>query len=111
MHLKLSYGAVNAGINGLDGGDLQGATPVATGEWSHLALTVSETRAAIYLNGQVEDSRDLGAPMDLIVGGASLGAWNNGGSIEREMSGQMDDFRVYDRALSEGEVFWLADHR
>ncbi len=111
VHLKLSYGAVNAGINGLDGGDLQGATPVATGEWSHLALTVSETRAAIYLNGQVEDSRDLGAPMDLIVGGASLGAWNNGGSIEREMSGQMDDFRVYDRALSEGEVFWLADHR
>ncbi len=111
VHLKLSYGAVNAGINGLDGGDLQGTTPVATGEWSHLALTVSETEAAIYLNGQVEDSRDLAAPMDLIVGGASLGAWNNNGSIEREMSGQMDDFRVYDRALSEGEVFWLADHR
>lgn len=111
VHLKFSYGALNAGINGLDGGDLQGPTPVSTGEWSHIGLTVSETRAAIYLNGQVEASRDLAAPMNLIVGGASLGAWNNGGNIEREMTGQMDDVRIYDRALSDGEVFWLADHR
>ena len=77
-----------------------------------MALTVSETRAAIYLNGQVEDSRDLANPMtNLIVGGASLGAWNNGGDIQREMAGQMDDIRIYDRALSEGEILFLAEHR
>ncbi len=111
VHLKLSYGAPNAGINGLAGGDLQGATVVGAGEWSHLALTVSETQATIYLNGQVEDSRELAAPMDLVVGGASLGAWNNGGTLEREMAGQMDDFRVYDRALSAGEILFLSENR
>ncbi len=112
VHLKLSYGAINAGINGLDGGDLQGGSVVGAGEWSHMALAISETRAAIYLNGQVEDSRDLAAPLtNLIVGGASLGAWNNNGSIEREMAGQMDDVRIYDRALSEGEMLFLAENR
>ena len=112
VHFKLSYGLVNAGINGLDGGDLQGATMVNAGEWSHMALTVAETRVAIYLNGQVEDARDLSAPMtNLVVGGASLGAWNNGGDLQRGMAGQMDDVRIYDRALSEAEVLFLADHR
>ncbi len=77
-----------------------------------MALTVSPTRAAIYLNGQIEDSRDLSAPMtNLILGGASLGAWNNSGTLEREMAGQMDDVRIYDRALSEAEVLFLAEHR
>ncbi len=49
--------------------------------------------------------------MDLVVGGASLGAWNNGGTLEREMAGQMDDFRVYDRALSAGEILFLSENR
>ncbi len=112
VHFKLSYGLVNAGINGLDGGDLQGVTIVNAGEWSHMALTVAETRVAIYLNGQIEDARDLSAPMtNLVVGGASLGAWNNGGDLQRGMAGQMDDVRVYDRALSEAEVLFLAEHR
>ncbi len=112
VHFKLSYGLVNVGINGLDGGDLAGVTMVNAGEWSHMALTVSPTRAAIYLNGQIEDSRDLSAPMtNLILGGASLGAWNNSGTLEREMAGQMDDVRIYDRALSEAEILFLAEHR
>jgi hypothetical protein len=111
VHFKLSYGAVNAGINGLAGGDLQGASTVDADEWNLMALTVSETRAAIYLNSQLEDARDLPAPMNLIVGGGSLGAWNNGGTLEREMTGQMDDFRIYDRALSAGEVLFMAEHR
>jgi hypothetical protein len=77
-----------------------------------MALTVSESRVAIYLNGQVEDARDLSAPMtNLIVGGATLGAWNNGGSIERDMAGQMDDVRIYDRPLSEAEILFLAERR
>lgn len=112
VHFKLSYGTVNVGINGLDGGDLDGVTVVTPGQWSHMALIVSESRVAIYLNGQVEDARDLSAPMtNLIVGGATLGAWNNGGSIERDMAGQMDDVRIYDRPLSEAEILFLAEQR
>jgi hypothetical protein len=80
--------------------------------WSHLALTVSDNKVAIYLNGQLEDSRDLAAPLEgLVLGSATLGAWDNGGDIQREMAGYMDDVVVYERSLSESEVQWLAGMR
>jgi len=109
VHLKLSYGQINAGINGLDGGDLQGTTVVTPGMWTHLAMTISPTEAVLYMNGVVEDSRVLEAPLSgLILGEAALGAWNNGGDIQREMAGLMDDICVYDRALSQEELVELA---
>ena len=111
VHLKLSYGQINVGINGLDGGDLQGATVVDPNGWNHLALTVSDSEVAIYLNGVLEDSRALAAPLeDLVLGSATLGAWENG-DVQREMAGYMDDVMVYDRALSAAEVQWLAGLR
>lgn len=108
VHLKLSYGMVNAGINGLDDGDLQGTTVIVPGMWTHIALTVSPTEAAVYMNGVLEDSRVLDAPLSLMLGEAALGAWNNGGDIQREMAGLMDDIYVYSRALSQKELIELA---
>ncbi len=111
MHFKFHYGAINVGINGLDGGDLEGATIAMMDTWSHIAVTVSETEIALYLNGGREDSRVLDAPLDVVLGAASLGGWNNGGTLSREMAGEMDDVLIYDRALSEGEVLFLAENR
>jgi hypothetical protein len=112
IHLKANYGVVNVGINGLDGGDLAGTTVIDPNTWSHLALTISDTKVAIYLNGVLEDSRDLAAPLEgLVLGSATLGAWDNGGDVQREMAGYMDDVVVYDRGLSAGEVQWLAGLR
>ena len=109
VHFKFSYGLINAGINGLDGGDLQGFSVGVTNSWNHIALTVSETEVAVYLNGNKEDSRSLAAPLtDLVVGGASIGAWNDADTLSREMTGEVDNVRIYDRALSEGEVLFLA---
>jgi len=109
VHLKLSYGMINAGINGLDGGDLQGTTVVTPGMWTHLAMTISPIEAILYLGGQVEDSRVLEAPLSgLILGDAALGAWNNAGDLQREMAGLVDDVCVYDRALSLEELTELA---
>jgi len=109
VHFKLSNGMVNAGINGLDGGDLQGTTLVMPGMWSHMALTISATEAALYLNGVMEDSRVLETPLEgLILGASTLGAWTNGGDIQREMPGLMDDVNIYSRALSMEELMELA---
>jgi hypothetical protein len=111
VHIKLNNGWINVGINGLAGGDLVGTTVVLPDMWSHLALTVSETEVALYLNGVLEDSRALDAPLtNLIVGGGVLGAWNNGGDIQREMTGMMDDVLIYDRALSAAEILYLANN-
>jgi hypothetical protein len=111
IHCKLRRGMANAGINGLAGGDMQGDTVAGAEEWVHLALTVSDTVATIYLNGQVEDSRGFAAPLTMILGNGSIGAWNNNGDIQRELTGQMDDVSIYDRALSQEEVLWLAGKR
>jgi len=109
VHLKLSYGQLNAGINGLDGGDLQGTTAVMPGVWVHLAMTISPDEVVLYMDGQVEDSRVLEAPLEgLILGEAALGAWNNDGELQREMAGLMDDIYVYERALSQEELIALA---
>ncbi len=111
IHCKFRNGMANAGINGLAGGDLQGTTVAAANVWVHLALTVSDREAVIYLNGHREDSRTFASPLTMILGNGSVGAWNNNGDIVRELTGQMDDVRVYDRALSEEEILWLAGQR
>ena len=113
IHFKMNYGHLNAGINGLAGGDLVGTTVVPSNQWSHIALTISQTEAALYLNGVVEASRVLAAPLtNLVVGNAAIGAWNNGGTaVQREMAGQMDDVLIYSRALSVGEIRYLAGNR
>jgi Concanavalin A-like lectin/glucanases superfamily len=111
VHLKANNGVINVGINGLDGGDLVGTTIIDPNTWSHMALTVSDTNVSLYLNGQLEDSRDLAAPLtDLVLGGATLGGWENG-DVQREMAGFMDDVVVYDRGLSASEIQWLAGLR
>jgi len=112
VHLKLSCRAINVGVSGLDGGDLVGTTIVYPNVWSHLALTVSDTNVSLFLNGQLEDPRDLSEPLtNLILGSATLGAWDNGGDVQREVASCMDDVMVYDRALSGAEVQWLAGLR
>jgi concanavalin A-like lectin/glucanase superfamily protein len=111
VHMKANNGVINVGISGLDGGDLVGTTIIDPNTWSHMALTISETNVSLYLNGQLEDSRDLAAPLaDLILGSATLGGWENG-DVQREMAGFMDDVVVYDRGLSANEIQWLAGLR
>ena len=109
VHFKFHYGLLNVGISELTGSDLEGTHIGVTNAWNHIALTVSQTEIAIYLNGSREDSAVLEAPAEAVLGAASLGAWNNADAISREMTGQMDNVVIYDHALSEGEILFLAD--
>jgi len=111
IHCKLNNGLANAGIYALAGGDLQGTTVAGPEEWVHLALTVSDTVATLYLNGQVEASRSFSTPLAMTLGNASIGAWNNNGDVQRELKGWMDNVRIYDRAISTEELLWLAGKR
>jgi len=109
VHLKLNYGTVNVGVNGLAGGDVVGTTIAQPNTWTHLALTVSPDEVAVYVNGEKEGSRTGEAVPAVNVGAATIGAWNNGGTdVQREMTGMMDNVLIYDRALSEAEVRYLA---
>ena len=103
VHFKLNYGLMNVGINGY-GDDVVGTNLVYAGEWTHMALTVSETEVTHYLNGVFEAMGEIETPQELIMGDATLGAWN----LDREWFGSMDDVRIYDVALSESEIDSLA---
>jgi len=111
IHCKFYDGKANAGINGLAGGDLNGTTIADSEEWVHLALTVTDSVATIYFNGQAEASRAFNTPLTMILGKGCLGAWNNNGDIQRELKGRMDDVRIYNRAVSPEELLWLAGRK
>jgi hypothetical protein len=73
--------------------------------------TVSEAQTvlSVWLNGLASGTNvitpGVNAPHKAIIGEAVLGAWKNvQGTLDREMMGQLDDVRVYDRALSAGEL-------
>jgi hypothetical protein len=87
-------------------------TLLPTGTWQHVAVTISEPNAAgsrtykLYLNGQqvgINTDANL-APQDL---GFTTMNWlgrSEAPLTQRPFWGSLDDFRIYDRVLSQEEV-------
>jgi hypothetical protein len=111
IHCKIRNGVANVGVSGVPGGDLNGTTIVDADEWFHLGLTVTNDEVTLYLNGQVEASRSFTTPVAMILGRGCIGAYRNNNDIQRELKGQMDDVRIYNRAVSLEEMLWLAGRR
>ncbi len=108
IHCKIYDGVANVGVSGVPGGDLNGTTIVDADEWFHLGLTVTHDEVTLYLNGLVEATRSFTGPVQMILGRGCIGAYRSNNDIQRELKGQMDDVRVYNRAVSLEEMLWLA---
>jgi hypothetical protein len=111
IHCKIHNAVANVGVSGVPGGDLNGTTVVGSDEWFHLGLTVTDNEVTLYLYGQVEASRSFTDPVEMILGRGCIGAYRDNNVIERELRGQMDDVRIYNRAVSLEEMLWLAGRR
>jgi len=96
------------------GGNVQGDSNVNDGGWHHVAVTVQENatisypEVILYLDG-IDDTRPTTDPdiFDIIANvDVSIGyrATNN----DRFFMGQIDDVHIYDYALSDAEISWLA---
>jgi hypothetical protein len=73
--------------------------------WYHIACTLSVNAAALHINGvQVATSRRTGDPG---LSGDPLTFGHAG--YHGFFAGQLDDIRIYDRALSMGEIVYLAE--
>jgi hypothetical protein len=109
LHWRYSYGKVNSGINGA-GADLGGVSIAKANQWNHVAITVSPTECALWLNGLQEASRTLATPATVTLGEGLIGAWlgTDGTTITRAFTGKIDDVRFYNRALSAEEIASLA---
>jgi hypothetical protein len=89
----------------------EGAGPADwEGQWNHYAFTLdtNQAKVRIYHNGQkkAEDAASLG------VGGITsfhVGCGIFAGGTVYEYFGRIDDFRIYDYALSADEVLYIAN--
>ena len=88
---------------------------ISTGQWYHIVNTWDGAFLRIYINGVLDNSTALAT---FSASGASNYVWlgygdpngcggDTGGSSSPFFQGLMDDFRVYNRALSAQEVLWL----
>ena len=75
---------------------------IDTNVWTHLAFTYDGSHMRLYVNGslvatQAQADAPLAAPGDLKIG-CSAWWWEEG------FTGKIDEVRIYDRALSAGEI-------
>ena len=83
---------------------LTSSSALPTGEWVHLAVTLSGTTGTLYVNGQVVATNtgmtlnpaSLGNPANLWIGRSEFS--------DPFLNGTVDEFQIFNRALSQAEV-------
>jgi VCBS repeat-containing protein len=92
-----------------DHGMLTGATALQPDTWHHVAVSFSQSGAAMYLDGQeiASLSGDFSIPHYINIpnesGGPAIGAWlGHGGG--RHLNGEVAEFRIWDTARSQAEI-------
>jgi DUF1680 family protein len=93
---------------GVDGEQrIDGSQPIATGEWTHLAVTRRGSVGTMYVNGEVAGTNTamtLG-PADL---GVTKGNWIGRGQFPQRnvpyLNATVDEFQIFDRALEPADV-------
>jgi hypothetical protein len=85
------------------------ASALPVGQWTHLAVTLSGTTGALYVNGQLAASSDAIALAPFQLGSTSqnwLGRSHY--SADPYFDGRMQDLRIYSGALGAAEIAALA---
>ncbi|MBN1854421.1 MAG: hypothetical protein JW829_16945, partial [Pirellulales bacterium] len=79
------------------------ASALATGVWTHVAITLDGDTGVLYVNGTAQDTQAImNNPSNLLPQNLFIGksAW----STNPYFNGRIDDFRVYNYALSASEI-------
>jgi len=96
------------------GGNLQGDTNVNDGGWQHVAVvvqqnaTISYPEVILYLNGLDDTMPTTDPEVFNLTAGEDVSIGRRPSDNDRFFNGQVDDVRIYDRALSQEETAWLA---
>jgi hypothetical protein len=90
-----------------------GNTSVDTGAWVHVCGVRTSSAMAIYVNGKLDtaSTTSLGNPNVSITGSHRIGLTRSDAGYSAPFNGQIDDVRVYTRALTPPEIRQLASRR
>jgi fibronectin type 3 domain-containing protein len=94
MRFTISHGGVEQQLN---------TTALPTGRWMHLAVTLSGSTATLYINGvAVATNTAITLAPDTI--NPAFNYIGKSQFVDATFNGQIDDFRIYNYALSAAEV-------
>ncbi len=101
--LNVGNGAADVWV---DGGAAASINPANTTGWIHLAFTISPTRAAVYINGELVKESALTGLSWADCDGLTIGSgapnfteWNHLSDLSL-----IDELRIFDKALTQEEV-------
>ena len=102
---KLNVGT-GAGESWFDGGDAASINPAVTTGWIHLAFTISQSKAAVYINGDLVSSGDFDGVdwsdcqvLSIASGAPNFVEWDH--LSDRSL---YDELRIFNKALTQAEV-------
>lgn len=87
--------------------DLTGSTILSTATWYHVAATYDGTNRKIYVNG-TQDGSDTTSTLNTSASALRIGEYSLSGGWNAGFNGNIDDVRIYNRALSSTEISALA---
>jgi hypothetical protein len=80
----------------------------APGDWHHVAMTFDGTALRLYVDGGLVSSRTVSGSISASWAPVVLGSFFEAG---RGLRGDLDEIRMYDRALSAGEILAHSQRR
>lgn len=89
-----------------DGGDAAAIDPTANNGWFHIAFTISNTEAVVYINGEVAKQGEFSGVdwsgcdiLSIMSGAPRFSGWNHLSDLS-----YMDELRIFNKALSQEEI-------
>ncbi|MBW7991886.1 MAG: LamG domain-containing protein, partial [Planctomycetes bacterium] len=89
----------------------RGGDMIAEDDWTFAAVTIEPDKATFYVNGEAGSVNEVTHDPITFDSNIYLGGDGTAGWVSRRMNGALDDVIMYDRALSAGEIRYLAGIR
>ncbi|WP_420603038.1 LamG-like jellyroll fold domain-containing protein [Flagellimonas sp.] len=103
QRFKLNVGT-GTGNSWFDGGSSADIAPGT--DWTHMAFTISQSQATVYINGQIVSQGDFDGVdwtncdiLSIMSGAPRFTGWNH-----KSDSSNMDELRMFNRVLSQSEI-------
>ena len=100
---------MEAAVGGTSGNYVLGAKLVDDDKWHHVGAVYDGATFSLYVDGKLDASEE--STGSITISSFPLYIGNNSDQMDRDWTGLIDEVTIYNRALSELEVLYLAGER